>query len=100
MQTELNLDVARRCMLVERVAEVFNSIPTLDPVQRVMQIAKGVMQASQSNEAIKTMVVDSRFLEQLHAEAKRRKTGEVVFPPPLAGAAASDVSESREAQRV
>lgn len=92
----LQIDPARRCMLVERVAEVFNDIPMANAVQRVILVGKGVQTAVQNNDALKTMVQDSRFIESLHAAAKSRSTGVAVFPPALQ----SEFGSSREAQRV
>jgi hypothetical protein len=95
-QPQISLDPARRCMLLERVVETFNDIPISNPVQRVMLVGKGVQTASQSNEAVKDLLISTRFLEALHAEAKFRSSGVVSYPPALSG----EVSFNREQQRV
>lgn len=93
--TQINLDPARRCMLVERVADIFNDIPVVSPVQRVVLVGKGVQQAAMNNDALKTMLGEARFIETLHAQAKFRSTGAATLPPALQG----DVGVSKEAQR-
>ena len=92
---QINLDPARRCMLVERVADTFNDIPVVNPVQRVVLVGKGVQQAAMNNDALKTMLGETRFIETLHAQAKFRATGVVGLPPALQG----DVGVSKEVQR-
>lgn len=95
-QTVLDIDPARRCMLVERVADVFNDIPMVSPVQRVVLVGKGVQQAAMGNEAIKAMIGETRFIEALHAQAKLRSTGVAAgLPPALQG----DVGVAKEAPR-
>jgi hypothetical protein len=92
----IDIDPARRCMLVERVADVFNDIMMVSPVQRVVLVGKGVQQAAMNNEAIKTMIGETRFIETLHSQAKFRSTGVATgLPPALMG----DLSASKEAQR-
>lgn len=95
-QPQLSLDPARRCMLLERVAEAFNDIPMANPVQRIMVVGKGVQEASQTNEAVKGLIIETRFLESLHAEAKFRATGVVSYPPALQ----AEFHFNREQQRV
>lgn len=80
----INLDPARRCMLLERgVAEIYNDIPMSAPVQRIMLIGKGAGMASKSSEGIRQMLKETGFIEALHAEARSRSTGEVPLPPAL-----------------
>lgn len=94
--TFIDIDPARRCMLVERVADVFNDIPMVNPVQRIVLVGKGVQQAAMSNEAIKSMVAETRFIEALHAQAKFRSTG---VASGLPAALKGDLSSSKEAAR-
>lgn len=92
----LDLDPARRCMLLERVTEVFDEIPMVNAVQRVVIVGKGVQSASQSNEAVKSMIGETNFIAVLHAEAKTRMTGKQVLPAALR----SEFGVSKEAERV
>lgn len=92
----LDLDPARRCMLVERVTDIFDEIPMASAVQRVMIVGKGVQIASQNNEAVKAMIGESNFVAVLHAEAKTRMTGKQVLPAALR----SEFGVSKEAERV
>lgn len=92
---QIDLDPARRCMLVERVAEIFNDIPVVSPVQRVVIVGKGVQQAAMGNDAVKTMLGETRFIETLHTHAKLRSTGVAGLPPALP----ADAGVSKEAQR-
>lgn len=93
---DLDLTPARRCMLLERVAEIFDEIPMANPVQRAMIVGRAVQMACQENEAVKNMIIETRFLERLKIEAKARAGGDISYPPPLQ----SEITFGKENMRV
>lgn len=96
----LDLDVARKCMLLERVGLVFDAIPMADPAKRVMLVAQGVAAASQANENVKKMVQDTGYVNDLKAHAHYRMTGVAKFPPALRSVFEPPEHINREAARV
>lgn len=79
----LSIEVPRKCMLLERVGGIFDAIPMLEPVERVMAVARGVVDASRSNPNIKEMVKESGYMEELKTAAKACASGDMKLPVAL-----------------
>ena len=97
----LDLEIARKCMLLERVGPIFDLIPMSDPMQRVILIAKGLSAASKENENLRKLIQQSGYIDTLKAHARYRETGEMKLPSALKSVFEAPASAARrETSRV
>ena len=90
--------VGRAAMLMEPLAEDFNSLLMVPPVRRIMIVAENLMKASSMNVTLEQMVETTGVMQALRKEGKARGAGEVVVPK--AFIADFDRPERREAANV
>ena len=79
----LELDIPRKCMLLERVGLIFDAIPMASPVERLMVVGRGIATASKSNENIRALIQEVNYIESLKAAAQFRVTGIALLPAAL-----------------
>lgn len=98
-EEQFDFEAARKSLILERVAHIFDLIPMTPPTQRVMLVAKGVVTACKSNDALRRHVQESGFIESLKHHAELRGSGESDLPAALR-MSFEDGSHQREQVRV
>jgi hypothetical protein len=79
----VSIDLARRCMLMERVGLAFDVIPMCSPVDRIKAVARGVTLACKENENLRNIIQAEGYFNDLKAAAHFRMTGGQEFPAAL-----------------
>lgn len=72
--------VGRAAMLMEPMAEDFNSLLMVPPVRRIMIVAENLVKASSMNATLERLVGSTGVMNALRKEGKARGAGEVVVP--------------------
>lgn len=74
------LDVCRRAMLMESIANEFNLLPMRGPVQRVKDVALVLVGVANEHDLIRTIVEEKSVMTQLQAIGRARRGCEIELP--------------------
>jgi hypothetical protein len=96
----LELDIPRKCMLLERVGLIFDAIPMASPVERLMVIGRGIATATKTNENIRTLIQEQNYIDALKGAAQFRVTGVAVLPAALKASFEPPVPAARQSAHV